>query len=322
MNGITLPCNILVPNIDNLSYTQWLQVRSTGIGGSDVAAATSLSPWKSAHELWEEKALGKLQPRQESDSLIFGKLLEPIVISEFVRRTSLTVHPLRSMLQHPVHSWMLANLDGIVEDPARGLGVFEAKTTAFRDPSWNQGAPDHYLLQLQHYMAVSGLDYSVICVLIAGSQIQWTTVERDEELIAGIIELERRFWEHVKTKTPPPVDASNTCSDYLARRFPASANNTPLILLSEADEWVQEYLAASAEETAAAERKRLCENRLKEAIGEHKRATTPGGYPVSWKSVGSTRLDGKKLKADLPDVFAKYTTESSSRRFSIGSPGK
>ena len=322
MNGFTLPCNILVPNIDNLSYAQWLQVRSTGIGGSDVAAATSLSPWKSAHELWEEKALGKLQPKQESDSLIFGKLLEPIVISEFVRRTGLTVHPMRSMLQHPVHSWMLANLDGVVEDPARGLGVFEAKTTAFRDPSWNQSAPDHYLLQLQHYMAVSGLDYAVICVLISGSQLQWTTVERDEELIASIIELERRFWEHVKTKTAPPVDASNACSEYLATRFPASTNNTPLILPQEADAWVQEYLAAAIDESSAQERKRLCENRLKESLCDHERATTPGGYPVSWKSVSSTRLDGKKLKVGLPDVFAAYTTESSSRRFSIGSPGK
>ena len=86
--------------------------------------------------------------------------------------------------------------------------------------------------------------------------------------------------------------------------------------------WVQEYLAASAEEAAAKERKRLCENRLKESRRDHYQATTPGGYPVSWKSVGGTRLDGKKLKADLPDIFAKYTTESSSRSFSIGSPCK
>ena len=31
--------NILVPNIDDLTYHEWLEVRRSGLGGSDVAAA-------------------------------------------------------------------------------------------------------------------------------------------------------------------------------------------------------------------------------------------------------------------------------------------
>ena len=86
-----LNSKVLVPDIDKLSYAEWLQVRRSGIGGSDAAAALGLSPWKSPLELWEEKAMGKTQPRQENDAMIFGRLLEPIVREEFVRRTGYKV---------------------------------------------------------------------------------------------------------------------------------------------------------------------------------------------------------------------------------------
>ena len=48
-----LTSKVIVPDIDKLSYTEWLQVRRNGIGGSDAAAALGLSPWKSALELWQ-----------------------------------------------------------------------------------------------------------------------------------------------------------------------------------------------------------------------------------------------------------------------------
>lgn len=42
-----------------------------------------------------------------------------------------------------------------------------------------------------------------------------------------------------------------------------------------------------------------------------------GEYRVSWKSVTSSRLDGKALKAALPDVAERFTTTSTTRRFCV-----
>ena len=205
-----LNSNILVSNIDDLSYAEWLQVRQSGIGGSDAAPALGLSPWKSPLELWEEKAMGKTQPRQENESMIWGKLLEPIIREEYSRRTGLKVSPLRSMLQAPQMPWMLANVDAIIEDPQKGTGVLEIKTTgAFRAGEWSEDrCPDMYALQVAHYLAVTGLDYAVLCVFIGGNELRWVTVQRDDELITSLVDLERIFWERVLTKTPPPVDGS------------------------------------------------------------------------------------------------------------------
>ena len=38
-------------------------------------------------------------------------------------------------------------------------------------------------------------------------------------------------------------------------------------------------------------------------------------WKVTWKPVKSSRLDSKALKAALPDVAARFTKETTSRRF-------
>ena len=44
---------------------------------------------------------------------------------------------------------------------------------------------------------------------------------------------------------------------------------------------------------------------------------TVGLFKVRWTTVTSSRLDNKALKAALPDVYARYSTESVTRRFSV-----
>lgn len=318
-----LNSNVIVADIDKLSYTEWLQVRRSGIGGSDAAAALGLSPWKSALELWQEKVSGQNQPHQENEAMIWGRLMEPVITTEFVRRTGLAVTPMRSMLQATEWPWMLADLDGLIEDPQRGTGVFEVKTaSAYKQEEWGEDrCPDSYLLQLAHYMAVTGLSFAVICVLIGGNKLQWITVDRDDELIASLVELEHRFWQHVLTQSPPPVDGSTACAEMLSRKYPSSSNPAPLILPVEADSWIHDYLQAKREEDTAAERKRLAENRIKEVMKEHELSTSPCGRQVTWKTVQSSRIDSAKLKKEEPALYEKFATTSATRRFSI-SEGK
>lgn len=40
-------------------------------------------------------------------------------------------------------------------------------------------------------------------------------------------------------------------------------------------------------------------------------------FVLRWKEIISNRLDGKALKAALPDVYGKFCRSSSSRRFTI-----
>ncbi|MGP1348462.1 MAG: hypothetical protein ACTTK0_02315 [Stomatobaculum sp.] len=40
-------------------------------------------------------------------------------------------------------------------------------------------------------------------------------------------------------------------------------------------------------------------------------------FRIRWKYVIGTRLDGKALKSELPDVYEKFTRLTSYRRFSV-----
>lgn len=55
---------------------------------------------------------------------------------------------------------------------------------------------------------------------------------------------------------------------------------------------------------------------LKAAMGgaEEMRA---GEYKLTWKPVTSVKLDVKALKAALPDVAARFSRESTTRRFCV-----
>jgi putative phage-type endonuclease len=64
-----------------IERAEWLEVRKTGIGGSDAAAAVGLSPYKSPLELWLEKTnrdatLPKPDPQDTTEPVYWGTLLE------------------------------------------------------------------------------------------------------------------------------------------------------------------------------------------------------------------------------------------------------
>ena len=58
------------------------------------------------------------------------------------------------------------------------------------------------------------------------------------------------------------------------------------------------------------------QDEIKAAMGDQE-AITAGAYKITWKPVTSSRLDGKALKAALPEIAARFTVTSTARRFCI-----
>jgi predicted phage-related endonuclease len=55
---------------------------------------------------------------------------------------------------------------------------------------------------------VTGMDLIDVAALIAGDDFRVYPLERDERLIARIVEREAEFWSRVQRRDPPPVDPS------------------------------------------------------------------------------------------------------------------
>ncbi len=296
-----------------LTREEWKAIRKTGIGGSDAAAAAGIDPWRSPIALYLDK-IGEAPEIEENEAMEWGTRLEPVVAEKFSDVTGLKIQRRNAILHHPEHTWMLANVDRLIVGRNEGLEIKTASEYAKGDWDGDE-APARYILQCMHYMAVTGYQAWWIAVLIGGNKFRYKRIERDEELIQTLINLEFDFWHHVETRTPPPLDGSKSSTEVLSTLYPVSTK-TSIQLPPNASALVKQYEEASAEEKAAEERKNEAANQLKQLLGDNESGIA-GEYRVSWKSVTTNRLDTKAMQAELPDVYTKYTKTSESRRFSI-----
>lgn len=58
------------------------------------------------------------------------------------------------------------------------------------------------------------------------------------------------------------------------------------------------------------------QDEIKAAMGDQE-AITAGAFKITWKPVTSSRLDGKALKAALPDVYNRFMVTTTARRFTV-----
>ncbi|MBD5153720.1 MAG: hypothetical protein HDT15_01240 [Oscillibacter sp.] len=301
---------------ENMPYADWLELRKQGIGGSDASVVCGISRYKSPVELWMNKT-GQLPDQEAGEAAYWGTQLEPFVRAEFTKRTGIEVRTVNQLLQSEEYPFMLANLDGICEVPDVGTCIFEAKTaSAYKAGEWEDTIPDEYALQLAHYMAVTGYAGAYIAVLIGGNTFKWKFIERDEELISMLIELESAFWDHVQNCTPPPLDGSDASAKFLADRFCDSIPQSHITLPDTAVTLLAQYDEACEQLEIVTEQKQRAENLLKEMMGENE-VGTAGDRIVTWKSMSQERLDSKTLKAEHPALCKKYTNKTSYRRFTV-----
>ena len=307
---------VVLASTENMAYEDWLEYRKLGIGGSDASVVCGINKYTSPVELWLDKT-GQLPPQEAGEAAYWGSQLETIVRAEFTKRTGIEVTKPDVILQSEEHPFMLANVDGICEVPDVGTCIFEAKTaSAFKVGEWEDTIPDEYQLQVQHYMAVTGYKGAYIAVLIGGNTFRWKFVERDEELISMLVELETAFWNHVQDVTPPPLDGSEASANFLSERFPNSVPKSQITLPDTAVDLLAQYDEACEELEAVTERKQKAENLLKQMMGDNE-VGTAGDRVITWKSVSQERLDSKTLKAEHPALCKKYTNKTSYRRFTV-----
>lgn len=310
-----MSAKILV-STENLPYEEWLEYRKLGIGGSDASVVCGISRYKSPVELWIEKT-NQIPYQEAGEAAYWGTQLEVLVRNEFTKRTGIEVKRVNQLLQSEEHPFMLANLDGVCEVPEIGTCVFEAKTaSAYKSSEWDNSIPAEYMLQLQHYLSVTGYKGAYIAVLIGGNTFKWTFVERDEELISMLVKLESDFWSHVQDGTPPPLDGSSASAKFLSERFPDSIPQSQIILPDSAADLILQYDFACEQLEAITEQKQEAENLLKQMLGEHETGMLADRI-ITWKSISQERLDSKTLKAEHPILYKKYSNTTSYRRFSI-----
>ena len=301
----------------------WLAWRAQGLGGSDVASVLGVSPWGSPYSLWVEKVgLGK-DRGDATEAQEFGLRAEPMLADWFRDKTGLFVLGEQRQCVHPTKPWMRCTIDGMVYEHVdrRGftgdpLGVYEAKTTGDSPETWAEAVPVYYACQATWNMLVTGTNVCWFAVLhMAFGRVKFRTYEfhLDPSDAVFVEEACERFWlDHVVTGTPPAVDGSDATTDALTAMWDTAAGGIEAsaeleAMLAQRDQWKQ------TADLATAELDRLA-NEVRLALGDAEvLVDTTGKKLASWKWQTAERVDLKSLRAEQPEIAAKYMTESRSR---------
>ena len=298
-----------------MNKLDWLRERQCGIGGSDVGAILGVNKYKTPFEVYLEKTEPITEVKEQSESAYFGDIFEDVVAKEFEKRTGKKVRRDRKHYKHKDYPFMVANIDRrVVGENA----ILECKTAnQFLMKEWEgEEVPASYLVQVQHYLAVTGAEIGYIAVLIGGQKFIWKEVQRDEELIEMIIEAEKDFWKKVQDETPPVLDGSSAAENYLKEKYKQAESEKAVELGFEYKDKIKTYLEKKEQLKVFETEVKELENQIKFEIGRAEYAHAPG-YTLSWKNVSISKVDSKKLKSEYPEIYEKVIKKNKTRRFLI-----
>lgn len=309
-----------VADTTKMTHEEWLGWRTRGIGGSDAASICGLSPFSSPISIWMEKT-GRSAGVTDNEAMRQGRDFEEYVSDRFCEATGKKVRRVNAILQHPDNEWMLGNVDRLVVGEDAG---FEAKTTSvYNNDQWENGkVPAQYQLQCHHYMAVTGAARWYIGCLVLNKAFYWSVIERDEDIIRNLIELEHRFWDdNVVANIMPAPDGSDDSEEAIKETFPATNSLTAEVMMVKGSEWSSRmdryYTLTEMLEKLKKEREAI-KQEIMLVMGFNQKLFIEGEpAPITWKPVETERVDTKKLKSEQPDIAKQFVKVTMSRRFVI-----
>ena len=183
-----------------MDYTEFVQARKHFLGASDAAAVMGVSPWTTQYQLWQDK-LDLSLPKDDNYYMQRGRDLEPVARDAYIALTGNQVYS--RQVFHPTIRYMMANMDGITDDNSIAV---EIKCPGETDHLLAKEGlvPEKYLPQLQHQLAVIGLN-EIHYFSYRDDDTALIIVKRDDKYIKKLLIEERKFWECVENLTPPPL---------------------------------------------------------------------------------------------------------------------
>ena len=207
----------------DVTTEQTVELRRSGLGGSDMGAVLGIDPYRGPLDVWMEKT-EQVEPTDLSDvdAVWFGSNAESLVAKYFERRTGIGVEPVGGTHRHPTHRFLMAHPDRHVIGLSEGL---EIKTASPRmHEQWGeQGTdeiPEQYLAQCHHYMLV--MDWSAMHVAcLMGNELMTYRVQRNDAWDATILDTGEEFWnKYVCPVRMPSLDYNALTLRALKRLYP------------------------------------------------------------------------------------------------------
>lgn len=291
----------------DMSVEEWRKLRKGSIGGSDAATILGFNNFSSLYTLYADK-LNLISDKLDNEVMRIGRDLEEYVALRFTEATGKKVKRDNHMYIHDDYDFISANIDRRIVGENAGL---ECKTTnLFNKSDFENGEiPLYYYCQCMHYMAVMGFEKMYLAVLILGKAFYWFEIKRDENEIASLINSEIEFWNnYILTKTPPPVDDSQSTANTLKELYSEGGQAENIYLGTEL-----EILAKTQTEIKELKkREEKYKNIIIERLGNNDNGFSEK-FIVTYKKQQRSDIDKSRLKKEQPNIYKEYQKTTSLR---------
>ena len=324
----------VIARTDELTHDEWLQLRKSGIGGSDAGTILGVNPYSSPYALYADKTGLVENVFQGNAATEWGNRLERTVAEAFAEQSGCAVVEWPVMLQGR-NTWELANVDFFIVEPSEVTpagqvtsvdsepnnisAILECKTTGIvgkgNAKGWdNNQVPASYYWQGAHYAMVTGISQVYFACLIGGQGIVVRSRDYTAECLAGLRDAETSFWELVEKKSPPEFTGADAEFEVLKSLYPSSTGTSVEVSEFIVD-CLSEYRMAKQEAEEAEAAVKAIRIELEAAIADADEATWGGQTLYTYKSnkVGE-QFDTKRFKEENPELWAQYVTERKGAR--------
>lgn len=322
-------------------FKKWLEIRRGFIGGSDAGSFNPESRYHSLFSLYMNKVEG-VSGFSGNGATERGSLIEEFIRKYTERALGVKIHTCPYALVSERFPFMGANLDGVITDEFKYKGHgFIGKTGVeikssrdgfgFSDSPEREEIPDDYYYQIQHQMAVSGIDRFLLPVYVMSSdKLMIFIVERNPEFIEQLIAEESRFWnEHVLAKVPPAPKLIDAEKSIINAAMPGGEYEIELD--EDLYDLIRSYTASQKAEKEASEKKEKIGLMIRDYIyrnvdssGSESESTkvtlakNDKGVSLSFSAGESSRVDTGKLKGKYPDVYSECLSTNKTSRLTVG----
>ena len=286
--------------------------RKKSLGASDMAAVLGLNPYKSAYDVWLEKA-GKLQEVElKSKAADAGNRFERAVISwaserlGAVRRNVFVV----AGDDIPIHSNLDAQLKSdLVPIESKTAGLFNRLSDDWGEEGTDQ-IPSQYVVQAQVQMICTDRQICHVPAFLGGRGFAMFRVEANKDLQEIIKARAIKFWrENVMADVAPAESYPDLETISRRIRVPGKVVPVGIDLLKGWD--VAKNVRKQAEE-AEEQAKVKCMM----ALGDAEGSEPTEGLALTYFAQASSgsKIDSAKLLAEFPQVYAKVKKPDSKIR--------
>lgn len=304
---------------------KWLELRTTGIGGSDAGAIMGMNKYASPLTVYMQKK--GVEGFKGNNSTKWGHILENPIREKAREELGIDIAPVPGMFTSIEYPFMNANLDGLCHaehqvtiggETVEGFGGHEIKTSTQGAGFGIDEIPDSYYCQVQHYMAVTGLNWFILTVFFLNTKEgRHYVIRRNNDFIYDrLIPAERDFWNNyvLADVVPEPLGLESE-DEYLAN-LPVDENialdDEADILLETIDNLSKKIKELESQKSINKDKLILKLHELSSGSLEADKVMAKGEkFKLSYNLQVRKSIDSEQLKKD--GLYDSYTKTSSSR---------